>query len=291
MILSDNGMPEIEINQGERLYLFIDGGQIPEIAKTLYQISGELELEPVYMLPPFDSIKEVSPYIIRVTSDVKRWFLSQQQVTAGFFFSSSYSLDNICDYYRQFIQVLSPYDSHVLLKMAHSEVAWLMLEQSHNLFGLPMNQAWLPTRCGWKNIVPPDGISEALPVMTSMYKISDSLWAKLGDIHWRNYVELIDTHLKKYFPELIESKKDGDLWIEEQARQAYSKGFTSGRDMLQYFNVIGCIGEIALNAKTYPEIDALIHTPSSTTPSQRIKQAAQLAYQHYQAHNQAQEIV
>lgn len=116
MLTFDGFEPDIEATENEQLYLFVDGGQVKEIAKTLYQIPGQLDLEPIFMYPPYDDIMEVSPYIIKVTDEVKAWFLAQNNVTSGFFFSSSQPLDEVCDYYRQFIQVLSPYNSKVFLK-------------------------------------------------------------------------------------------------------------------------------------------------------------------------------
>ena len=102
-------VPEMEMQAQERLYLLVDGAQISHLAQALYALSGELVLEPLYLFPPFEQLKEVSPYLVLATDTVKAWFLEQNQGLAGFFFASLDSIEDIAEQLRRLIQVESPY--------------------------------------------------------------------------------------------------------------------------------------------------------------------------------------
>ncbi|MDC0612580.1 DUF4123 domain-containing protein [Vibrio sp.] len=281
MITLGEDFPYLECHSDETIYLFIDGGQVNDIAKTLYQIPGELDLEPIYMLPPFEELKDVSPYVIKATQDVQDWFKSTNEVTAGFFFSTTFLLDEVCDYYRQFIRVISPYRSKVFLKMAHSEVAWTLLSKAEHPFWGPISHAWIPTRMGWKELVRDKyTMLPNINEFTERYVISDGIWDSFAEISWRNTMENLERHVRKWFPHLLTENNDFNDWLNLWAKSAYRKGFTTERDLFYFFNVIGLVGDIDSLPNKYPDIDALIHQASELTPSQRIEQAAKLAYQY-----------
>ncbi|CAM3648608.1 hypothetical protein VA7868_04628 [Vibrio aerogenes CECT 7868] len=279
-------IPDIYAPDQQTLYLLVDGGQIKNIAQSLYQIPEVPPLEPVYIHAPHDELKDVSPYLVTATDDVKRWFWAQDNPTAGFFFSSSFSLTDIGDWFHQLIQVLSPYGSDVYLKMAHSEVAWVLLESQAWCFWHPMQKAWLPTRLGWKVLERPEmeEITHPFP-----YKLNDLQWEQFGQIMWRNLLESLDIFITEEFPHLKMQHDDFDLWLGQAANVAYQLGFTTECDQLHYFNVIGLLGERAVTAESpWPDIGTLIHQISEKTPAQRIETASQLA-QHYSQTPAAQE--
>lgn len=274
-------VPEMSFGIDETLYLLVDGAQIEGLAKQLYSLSGKLDLEPIYLFEPYNELVEVSPYVIAATDSVKQWFLDLNQPMAGFFFSSPLGIEHIADGLRMLIQVESPYGSSVFLKFANSECSYVLLSTNTPYLWKVMTQAWLPIRTGWKHITQPDSLP---PIGSDKYKLTEEQWQLMGQITWRNTLEKIEQHMRRWFPEKMDALSSKEQWIEQQADYAYQSGFSSERDLLLFFNVIGFLGLQAIESpEEYPVIYQLIHQSSLQTPSQRVEAAAELAYQYSQS--------
>lgn len=273
-------VPDMTLDSHETLYLLVDGAQIDELAKQLYSLSGELELEPIYLDEPYDALISVSPYLIRATEPVKRWFLERNEAMAGYFLSSSLPLSQVADGLRSMIKVESPYGSTVFAKMANTECGFVLLSTGVSNLWAVMNQAWLPTRMGWQHLSKPDAL---MPVNEKIYKLSDEQWQLMGNVSWHNTLEKIEKHMQHWFPDTLAKFSNHANWLAEQAQTAYQKGFSSERDLLMFFNVLGFVGQQAVQEPIYPDLYQLIHQSSQQTPSQRIEAAANLAYQYSQS--------
>ncbi len=274
-------MPAMPISEDETLYLLVDGSQIEELAKKLYGIKGELNLEAIYLFEPYLELKSVSPYLIQVTDSVKQWFLNLNQPTLGFFFSSPLVLRRVAEKLRTLIKAESPYGSSVFVKFANSECAHVLLCTHCPHLWQAMNKAWLPTRFGWQYLTKPEPLPQ---VSEEPHKFNDEQWKLMGKIVWRNTLEKIETHMLRWFPEKHRLYFSEPYQLDDQASAAYQLGFNSERDLLLFFNVIGFLGlEVITSDKEYPEIHQLIHQSSQQTPSQRIEQAAELAFQYSQS--------
>jgi len=272
--------PHMSVSSDEILYLLVDGSQVEQLAKQLYSICGELNLEPIYLFEPYKALQSVSPYLIQATEPVKEWFLALNKPIAGYFFSSPLSLRRAAEKLRELIQAKSPYGSTVFVKMANSECAHVLLSTHTPHLWQAMNQAWLPTRDGWQHVMKPEWIQAA---SNETHKFTDEQWQLMGKITWRNHLEKIETHMLQWFPERHQQYFSQPQSLEEQAQGAYQLGFTSERDLLLFFNVIGFLGlEVITSDQEYPEVHQLIHQTSQQTPSQRIEQAAELAFQYSQ---------
>lgn len=282
----DTPIPDMQATSGQ-LYLLVDGGQLPDLARSLYQLPNIQTPEPVYLYPPYDALKDVSPYLVQAIPAVKQWFLNQHQPTAGFFFSSEWSQHDIGDQLRELIQVMSPYGSPVFLKMAHPEAAEILLTSHCIQLWQMMQTVWLPTREGWKIQHRPE-LSGKQP--RSPYLLDDTQWAAIGQISWRNVQEALYQFMETRFPALLHRQEVPGLWLSDLTTQGYQLGFTTEQDLTHYLTIVGLLGEEAVSGASYPEITQLIHQPSPQTPSQRIEQAAQLAEQYHSSH-QSQEPV
>ncbi len=278
-------LPDTAIAPNKTLYLLVDGAQVEHIAKQLYSLSGELNLEPIYLYEPYNQLIEVSPYLVQATDPVKQWFFDLNDTRVGYFFSSSLPLDDVAESIRCLIKVLSPYGTSVFLKIANSECAYVLLQTRVARLWQVMEQAWLPTKSGWELLSKPDSIPT---ISEGMYKLSDEQWQMMGQISWRNALENIADHMCKWFPETISQYADVEGWLNQQAQNAYQMGFNSERDLLLFFNVIGFLGIKAIASPIYPDIYQLIHQTSQQTPSQRIEQAALLAEQYSHQYIQEQ---
>ncbi|MFV7643051.1 DUF4123 domain-containing protein [Shewanella algae] len=272
-------LPPFILDKGEQLYLCVDGGQIPELARQLYGLAGELDLEAIYLFPPYDTLKSVSPYVIRATEPVEQWFLAQNKPLSGYFFASALPLDVICSQMRRLIRIQSPYGSQVFFKLAHSEAAWVLLDTHMPQLWQSMTQAWLPTRDGWRHLRQPEMADTRI---SPDIRLSDEQWRRLGQISWCNIQKSIARHMMKYFPTRWAELQEPQAWVARWADIAYQKGFCIERDLLMFFNIIGFLGEAALTGAAYPDIRLLVDTPSALPPTQRIEQAAELAFQYSQ---------
>ncbi|MCW8334211.1 DUF4123 domain-containing protein [Vibrio paucivorans] len=270
---------QIAANKGQKLYLIVDGAQIEHLAKALYNIEGQINLEPIYMSPPYDQLISVSPYVIEVTAQVKDWFFNLNNPMSGYFISSAKPLSEVCDGFRQVALALSPYGSQVLVKLAHSECAWVFFSTDCPMFWEQVSAIWVLTRSGWMYKEAPDHLkSDSKHIL----RISDVQWSLLGNIAWKTTLERAEVHMFKWFHQVMHSLDSPSQWIEQHAQFAYSKGFTTERDLFLYLNIIGYLGEEEfLDRALHPKIHSLLEETSIQTPSQRIEVAAELAYQHF----------
>lgn len=289
MLSFDEFIPDMDVEENEQLYLFVDGGQFDDLPKDLYSVSGTIDLEPIYMEPPYDALMAVSPYVVKATDEFKAWFFAQNKVIAGFFFSSSLPIEEICEHFRQVIKVISPYGSDVYLKMANAECAWVFLAQEDPYYWKAFNHVWVPTRLGWQALERPDDLKLDEFDFSKPLKISDEIWGKLGEVSWRNTLEELAIHMQKFFPEIEQHTTDFHQWLDSEGKVAYAKGFASQRDLTFYFNIIGYLGIDAVSEARYSDIEQLLNQPSIQTPSQRVEQAAELAYQYSQSTSNKQE--
>ncbi len=264
--------------QGQTLYLVVDGTQIEQLAQCLYSLEGELNLEPVYVLPPYDQLLTVSPYIIEATEAVKTWFFKRNNPTAGYFIASYCTLSELGRHYQNLITATSPYGSEVFLKMAHSECARVFFATESPIFWGEIAQVWLPGRAGWQLMTAPPFSDTTTGTLT----ISDKQWQQLGKICWENTLDTLAGHMKETFPHIADNQADIRAWSGRHADIAYNKGFTTERDLLMYLTIIGLLGEQAVaDEQRYPDIYQLITTGSLQTPSQRIEAAADLAWHYF----------
>lgn len=259
-----------------RFYLFVDGRQLPPYHQIYFPDDPIVESAAVYLC---ESDEEHSPYLLAVDPSVKRWFLKHQQGSEGFFFRSSWPIEQLAEHFRQQVQVLSPYGTTSYLNMAHADVAWTLLSASCHWLWQPMDKAWLPTSLGWQIMVRAD--FEPMVFFELPLQLTPMQWQQLSHIAWQSLLEAIYHHMQRHFPEVLFQQERGDLWVEAHAQIARQKGFVTRQDQLNYFNIIGWLGESAVTGEAYPEIYQLIHFPSSaSTPTQRICQAARLARQY-----------
>lgn len=276
-------IPAMLLDRDVSLYLLLDGSQISGLEKKLYSLLGNPELEPIYLYPPWDQLREVTPYLVKASDTLIDWYLKNCASNEGYFIASKEKGEIIAESLRKRIQVKSPYGSDVFFKMAHSEASWIFFEDEHPLFWQHIQAVWIPTRSGWKHKKSPQkSILEGM----SRVEVTDEQWKRLGEISWHNTVGNIRKYLAKWFPAQI--PQPSDEWLNQHATQAYNKGFSSERDLLLYFSILGFLGEDALHQNRYPDIQALVNKPSLDTPSQRIEKAADLA-EYYAAKNTTRE--
>ncbi|MGF1708949.1 DUF4123 domain-containing protein [Enterovibrio baiacu] len=273
-------VPDMSLDSGSSLYLVLDGSQISELEKKLYSLLGNPEFEPIYLYQPWDQISEVTPCVVKTSEKLIDWFFSDCIVNQGYFIASSASCEQIADSMRALIQVKSPYGSDVFFKMAHAEASWILFDDEHPLIWKHIEAVWIPTRLGWKHRVSPQ---KPVPEKVKYIELNSEQWKKLGEISWRNTLDKIQKYVIKWF--YTQLPNPSYEWLNDQATLAYNKGFSSERDLMLYFSILGFLGANALDKNLYPDIQELVDKSSLLTPSQRIEEAAELAEHHAKYRN------
>lgn len=275
-------LPPLTLAQGERLYLLLDGGQIPCIERTLFEISDSPDYQPIYLHQPWDSLREVSPCLVSASRTLLDWFMEKREPSWGYLLSSPLELLALAESLRTLIEVESPYGSRILLKMAKPETMGRLLMDEDPWLWQGIGQVWIPTPEGWQHRQAPPVLA---PRQGERLRLTDEQWTRLGEVTWQNTLGAIGRHMEKWFPVRLAEQTDAPRWIAEWAEWGYGRGFQSERDLLLMFNLLGYLGDTVLTpAQQVPgeedevdDIRELALNPSSQTPSQRIERAAELA--------------
>lgn len=269
-------LPDFDLAKGEHLYLLLDGGQIPELERQLFEVTDSPVYQPIYLYAPWDSLREVSPCLVEASELLLGWFKSLP-ANAGWLLASPLTLLPLADQLRQLIEVESPYGSRILLKLAAPETMACLLVDADPWYWRGITQVWLPTRTGWLHWQVKEALAEPIG---DTCRLTDAQWARLSDVSWQNQLDATYHHMAHWFPSRLEQQPDPQNWIARWAEQAYQLGFQTERDLLLFFNVLGFIGEEWWQGDGYPTLTKLLTTPSAQTPSQRVEQAASWAEQH-----------
>lgn len=269
-------LPELALANGERLYLLLDGGQLPELERQLFEVSDSPAYQPLYLHAPWDSLREVSPCLVEASEPLLCWF-QQQPANTGWLLASHLTLLPLADLLRQLIEVESPYGSRILLKLAAPETMACLMVDADPWLWRGISQVWLPTRAGWHHWQVKKTLAEP---MGDTCRLTDVQWARLGEVSWQNQLDATYRHMARWFPARLSEQSDPQVWISRWAKQAYQLGFQTERDLLLLFNVLGFIGDGWWEGDDYPTLTKLLTLPSAQTPSQRVELAANWAEQH-----------
>lgn len=269
-------LPEFDLAKGEHLYLLLDGGQIPELERQLFEVTDSPAYQPLYLYAPWDSLREVSPCLVEASEPLLSWFKSLP-VNTGWLLASPQALLPLADQLRQLIEVESPYGSRILLKLAAPETMACLMVDADPWLWRGITQVWLPTRTGWHHWQVEETLADPIG---DKCRLTDTQWAGLGEVSWQNQQDAAYRHMQAWFPERLAQQSDRKAWIAHWAKQAYQLGFQTERDLLLFFNVLGFVGEVWWQGDDYPTLTKLLTTPSAQTPSQRVELAASWAEQH-----------
>ncbi len=277
-------LPELALANGERLYLLLDGGQIPELERQLFEVTDSPVYQPLYLYAPWDSLREVSPCLVEASEPLLSWF-QQLPANTGWLLASHLTLLPLADQLRQLIEVESPYGSRILLKLAQPDGMFRLLLDDEPWFWIAISQVWVPARCKllpnaqsewWhKRVAPTLGLCQG-----ELLRLSDSQWMRLGEVAWLNTLDSVWSHMVKWFPERLATQSQPNEWVAQWAEWGYGQGFITESDQLFLFTVLGLLGEECIDPHRYQEVASLLTQSSQHTPSQRVERAAEWAEQH-----------
>lgn len=267
-------LPDFSMDEGDNLYLIVDGSKIPLLSRELMLADIDAYFSAVYSFPPWEQLREVSPFVVEATPSIIDWFTALETADVGYFFSSELEPFDLTHHLVTLAEGITPYGGKVMFKMAHPEGAWVLFEDESPLLWQGISKVWIPVQGEWQVKSHPKNLPSP---KAEKLVFTEQQWQSFGDISWRNTQKMIYRHMVKWFPERLGASDNPADWVASWANAAYQKGFGVHSDLLSFFNVLGYLGESAINQPVYPDIYHLIQQPSLMTSSQRIERAAELA--------------
>lgn len=266
-------------------YLLLDGISVETLAQRLYEWSASPDFDVLYLDTAWAELSDVSPCLIRLSSQqdpALAAFIQSSHDEWGYLLFSRASRAELLSHLRWLVSVRHPLGEEMLLRLADPAVIYALLEPAlHDadatLWG-PVEQIVAADRMqnSWHQLQRPGSATAARH--DRPYQLSDAQLERLGEVAFRGILIRLDEHLREYFPDYHQALTPPDRWqhLRTLAEQAYAQGFHSEQDITLYANIFGLLGDSALQEHT--DIAELLTQKSSLTPSQRIEQAADLAY-------------
>lgn len=266
-------------------YLLLDGISVETLAQRLYEWSESPDFDVVYLETPWAELADVSPCLVRLNGQqdpALSAFIENSHDEWGYLLFSRASREELLSHLRWLVCVRHPLGEEMLLRLADPAVVHALLGQSARdndvtLFG-PIEQFVAADRMqnGWHQLQRPGSATAARH--DRPYQLSESQLEMLGDVSFRGILIRLDEHMRDYFPGYQQALNPPERWqhVQTLAQQAYAQGFHSEHEITLYANIFGFLGDGAL--QEHADIAELLTQKSSLTPSQRIEQAADLAY-------------
>lgn len=266
-------------------YLLLDGISVEALPQCLYQWSESPDFDVLYLDTPWSELSDVSPCLVRLNGQQDPAlvaFVENSHDEWGYLLFTRASRAELLNHLRWLVNVRHPLGEDMLLRLADPAVVHALLGQSVRendltLFG-PIEQVVAADRIEgcWHQHQRSGAAGDARH--DRPYQLSESQLEILGEVAFRGILIRLDAHMREYFPgyqhALNQPERWQHLWL--LAEQAYAQGFHSEHDITLYANIFGLLGTDALSA--HADIAALVGQPSSLTPTQRIEQAADMAY-------------
>jgi hypothetical protein len=266
-------------------YLLLDGISVETLAQRLYQWSESPDFDVLYLDTRWAELSDVSPCLVRLSGQREpalNAFLENSHDEWGYLLFSRASRAELLSHLRWLVCVRHPLGEEVLLRLADPAVMHALFKQAvqegdATLFG-PIEQVVIADRmqgCWHQHQCPGEAafIRHERP-----YPLSEAQLEILGEVGFRGMLIRLDEHLRDYFPNYQPALSQPERWqhVRTLAEQAYAQGFYSEHEITLYANIFGLLGGDAL--QVHSDIAALVNQTSSLSPSQRIEQAADLAY-------------
>ncbi|MBA1276579.1 MULTISPECIES: DUF4123 domain-containing protein [Pseudomonadaceae] len=269
-------------------YLLLDGVSVDNLAQRLYQWSDSPDFDVLYLDTPWAELADISPSLVRLSGQQDPAlvaFVENSHDEWGYLLFSHASRDEVLSHLRWLVRVRHAQGEDMLLRLADPAVVHALFGQSvrdndATLFG-PIGRLVAADRiqaCWYQHQCP--GSTKVATPHDRPYQLSEFQLEMLGEVGFRGVLIRLDEHLRDYFPNYQSALSPPERWqyLRELAERAYAQGFQSEHEITLYANIFGLLGGDAL--QTHTDIAELLGQASPLTPSQRIEQAADLAYAH-----------
>lgn len=267
-------------------YLVLDGVGVPSLPQRLYQWSDNPVFEALYSGTDWHELLDISPCVISVdglNDKILQAFLANAAQEWGYLVFTDAGADVVVRHLRWLLQVETPEQRSVLLRLADPAVAHQLLAIGNPGFYGPIEHVCLPD--GLEETWHQHQRSGANPDQDYVrpYRLSSSEMAKLEEVSFRQAVVELDEHMRTFFPDYQSALRGQERYrhLHALAEQAYRRNLCSKREILLFANIFGFLGERAL--ERHPAIAERLNAASPQLPEERVEQAAYLAEQHAKA--------
>ncbi|CAM3524819.1 hypothetical protein BZK31_28085 [Pseudomonas floridensis] len=286
-------MPEFETGPhdlpwSKNAYLLLNAVNVPDLRKKIFDWQVDEACAMLFLQTRFRELLDHSPVLIRIDGPhdpMFARFLTHTREEWGLLLFSDAGLPALARHLRWLVFVDQPVGKACHLNLSDPPVANALfgLHPYHidnRLFG-PIDQVYAA------DIVTERWIRHerrGQPVPHDpdvLYRLSAEQIDALDDVAFRLIVISLDQHLRRFFPDYLSTHTSLTSRYEPVhalASEAYENGFNSEADIFHYANVMCFLATQPPDA--HPDIRALLVSPSSLTPSQRIQQANRLAVEH-----------
>ncbi|WP_164707485.1 DUF4123 domain-containing protein [Metapseudomonas otitidis] len=265
--------------------LLLDGVSVPNPLQRVWEWGGTSMAQALYAQTQWAELTDISPCLVRVSGPddpvLEHYKASGQPDWGCLLFSVAPWMEQV-QHLRGLLQVVHPQGEGLLLRLADATIVHALFgnpdsADAGRLFG-PFQEVLgydLDTE-QWSRLqspVAPHPINAPQP-----YRLRESDLERLGQVRQHQVLEGLDGHMHTHFPAW------GEQWdrparraeLRALADQAYARGFCGEDDLYRYANLFGLLGPNAL--EDHPHVANQLDARDSRTPSQRLKDAADLAY-------------
>jgi hypothetical protein len=236
--------------------LLLDGVQVEDLLKRLYQWADAPTVKVLYLGSRFAALKQVSPCLVRIESaddSILAQFLACVDQQWGYLLVSDKPWEQLAAHLRWLMSVEHPSGQEILLRIACPAVADALFESADPaLFG-PVQRIVTAdlAKGGWHQYNRPD---EMLTLDHSKpYRLSEEQWLRLDNASTRKTVTELSQHMTLYFPDYYAdlTEKERHEHFQALVHRAAGHGFQSKKELYLYCNAHGFVGPQALEDPTF----------------------------------------
>lgn len=227
-----------------RVLLLLDGVSVSGLPRKLYEWSkGELDADLLYAGTPWATVKDVSPWLIRLSGPddpvLKRFVRDGAEAEWGYLMISDAPMLEVAGHLRSLIQVRHPLGMPMLLRLADPAVISVLMGEKRSL-GLapwgPIEQLMVPDGVAgqWRVRSPGQRESSASACRTdvSEYQVDENLLHELQACDLRRDIRqlagFVEQHCRGWLDELNTETRHRHL--KDVAQHAQALGLNSRRE-------------------------------------------------------------
>ncbi|MBV6821658.1 DUF4123 domain-containing protein [Pseudomonas sp. PD9R] len=272
-------LPENLPWHAQQAFLLLDGATVSDLPGRIKKLNPDACIFPLYDRPPFASLRDISPLLVRVQQPdepVFQFFLRQAHNEWGWLLFSHAPALSIARHLKQLLTVELPEGQTVLLRLADAAVMQALFNSGdQRLFG-PLCDVVIADSASthWHRHRPR---RPECPEMPNPYRLSPEQNAALDRVDRRRALLELDAHLLRHFPEHHSGETVLQRWpmLEQRLDEAHALGLSDKSELFYYANVMAWLAGATLEQRA--RINHLLQAPSLQPPGECVVLATELA--------------
>lgn len=265
------------MKRGTQHYLLLDGAQIDELMRTLYQLEPDPEFHRLYERTRYAELAEAGPALIATDhgSLLSQHFKEHWAASAGVTLTSRAPKDELIQHLTSLVHASVSGGVSVLFRYYDPRILYLWLtdiddDQRDTILG-PVEQVQLWAQGGWH------GFSRTAPAAAQRY--ADIPWLLLSDAHLtrlnqakqRTFHQALLEHLDTWFPDCLANvgAQERQDWARACCARANKYGFSAAVDIVRWAGLMAICGPDFPEASEHASYRTLLQQPGML-PAQRL---------------------